>query len=727
LGNHRLPRGARVAAGAGSVLGFVVGLAAAASLPSRAAAGQVPGYAVEHGFDPRTDVLRLVILAVAPLIGGTAGMHLASRNRPRSAPATPESRSNGRGELPARTGLLLSAVAAHAIAVWTFLVVPLTRTGVPPVLSLAGLMAVSFGLTAVLGSGDSGRGAVFLAAACPILPLTLLGERPPALWLALGVAGLVLPILARSAARALPGIARPLRTLLVWALLPGSVTGLVAAVLLRAPTVADVFEDGHGLLPASEYLRGELPYRDIVPGHGLVTDGLLQTAQLALFGDDYRGLKRGTKVFGALFLPGFYALGYAATGSPAVGFGGLLLTLLLLPNYVFARAMLSIWTLALAIYASRTKKAGAWLACGAALPVGLCVAVDFTAYAVAGVAVALWVARGRRGAHLRKLLVGAAVSAGAIALVLAGFGILGEFARTTFVFLPSLLPAYALGFPPVELHKSGASLAAWLRNQAALIYVFFAISVVVSGALLPRGPRIGARARGLLPVLAWVACAMLSVIERHHVVYPLFPVPVGLLLLHRWVLGWRPWTSARALASGLVVAALALSREPASFVSTAAGAIVHPWTPPGVRAVDGLSRARGALFFPWDASLIEATSQMIRQADLRGGETWLDFANAPGLYYLFDRDCPIRYYEVPFYEAESAQREVIAAVAANPRVRTVLMSSGLLAQTIDGLANDTRAPHVAAFLRERFRPFYRAGGIEFWLRKDEAPVTSKRP
>jgi len=704
-----------------------VGLAVAASLPSRAAAGQVPGYAAEHGFDPRTDVLRLVILAVVPVIGGAAGMRLASRSRQWSAPAAPQSRSNGRRGRRAGTGILLSAVTAHALAVWTFLVVPLTKSGVPPVLSFVGLVAASLGLAAVLGSGDPGRGAVFLAAAGPILPLALLGERPPAFWLAVGVAGLVLPILAREAARALPGIARPLRILLLWVLLPGSVTGLTAATLLRAPAVADVFEDGHGLLPASEYLRGELPYRDIVPGHGLVSDGLLQTAQLALFGDDYQGLKRGTKLFGALFLPGFYALGWAATGSPVVGFGGLLLTLLLLPNYVFVRAILSIWTLALALYASRTKKAAAWAACGAALPVGLCVSVDFTAYAAAGVAVALWVARGRRGAHLRRLFVGTAVSAGAIAVVLAGLGILQEFVRITFVFVPSLLPVYALGFPPVAFHKSAASPGALLRDQAALTYGFFAISVVVSGALLPRAPRIGPRARGMLPVLAWFVCAMLSVIERHHVVYALFPVPVGLLLLHRWVRGWRSWTSVRALASGLVLAALALSRGPISFVSAAGGAIAQPWTPPDVRAVDGLSRARGALFFPWDASLIEATSEMIRQADLSADDTWLDFANAPGLYYLFDRDCPIRYYEVPFYEAESAQREVIAAVAANPRVRTVLVSSGLLAQTIDGLDNATRAPLVAAFLRERFRPFYRAGGIEFWLRKDEGAVTSKRP
>ena len=128
-----------------------------------------------------------------------------------------------------------------------------------------------------------------------------------------------------------------------------------------------------------------------------------------------------------------------------------------------------------------------------------------------------------------------------------------------------------------------------------------------------------------------------------------------------------------------------------------------------------------------DAALIDATSEMIRRADLRDGETWLDFANAPGLYYLFDRDCPIRYYEVPFYETDEAQREVIAALASNPGVRVVLVSSGLLAQEIDHISNDERAPRVAAFLRERFRPFWRNGPVEFWIRKDDPRVSPERP
>ncbi len=633
----------------------------------------------------------------------------------------------------AGAGLRVSAAAAHALTVWTFLVVPLDGR-IPPLVSLLGAFVVSWALAKFLGRGDADRGAVFLAAASPTLPLALLGPRPPGFWLAAAAAAIALPVLAGAAAGLVPALERLFRKLLRWVLLPGCVTVLVGAAILRAPTVADVFEDGHFLLPASEYLRGELPYRDIVPGHGLLSDGLLQTAQLSVFGDDYLGLKRGNKVVGLLFLPAVYALGWAATGSAAAGFGGLLLTLLLLPNYLFVRALLSLWTLVFSTHAARTKSPRAWVTCGAALPLGLCVAVDFTVYSAAAVAAALWVARGNRLAHLRRVLAGAGVSAAAVALTLAGFGLLRGFLHTTFVFVPALMPVYALGFPPLSLHGEAPGLSAWLRSQTVLDYFVFAIAAPVCGALLPRGPAVGPRARGLLPLLAWFLCANLSVIERHHAAYALLPVPVGLLLLHRWALDHRRATRPAALATGFVLAVLVLSREPLAYVGVAARAVARPWTPPDVRKVDDLPRADGAVFFPADAALVGATREMIRRAGLRPGETWLDFANAPGLYYLFDRDCPIRYYEVPFYETEAAQDEVIAAVGANPRVRAVLMSSGLLAQSIDALTNAERAPRVAAFLRERFRPFYREGPVEFWIRRDDvaaggdaADVSSGRP
>ncbi len=719
----RLPKGARFATTVGSALGFVAALAAAPNLPSRAAIGQLPGYAAEQGFDPRRDVLRLLVFALFPLIGGAAGMWLSARMSKRGARAAPGSGGEGRAVPRARPGFLLPAVAAHALTVWIFLVPVLVPRGAPPVPLLALLAAISFTLARVLGEGDSERGAAYLAAACPILPLALLGERPPVVWLAAGVGGLLLPPLARAITIVRPNVVRPLRALALVVLLPGSVTALAAASLFRAPGVADVFEDGHGLLPASEYLRGELPYRDIVPGHGLVTDGLFQAMQLRLFGDDYRGLKRGTKLFGSLFLPAFYALGFAATGSPAVGFAGLVFSFLFCPQYVFLRALLSIWTLALALYASRTKKAGAWLACGAALPVNLCVAVDFAAYAAAGVAVALWIARGNRFAHLRRLVLGGLASGAAIAIVLGSLGSLGGFVRTTFFFVPSLLPAYAMGFPPFVVPRDLESV---LRqaNGVGLLYGFAASGVVLLGALLPRAPRVGARARAMLPLFAWVVLAMLSVLERNHLEYALFCVPVGLILLQRWVRGWRPWTSPRAMASGTLLAALVLTRGPASLVAILADRIVQPPTAPTTRTFDEPLRARGALFAPWDARLIEATSEVIRHSGLRENETWFDFASAPGLYFLFDRDCPIRYYEVSFFESESAQREVIAAIERNPRVRLALVRSGLSAESIDGMSSAARAPHVDTFLRARFRPFYRAGDVEFWTRK-EGPIAGR--
>src|SRR4029077_19161903 len=42
----------------------------------------------------------------------------------------------------------------------------------------------------------------------------------------------------------------------------------------RAPRL-DLFEDGHWLMPANEAPHGAKPFRDIVPGHGLINDGLL--------------------------------------------------------------------------------------------------------------------------------------------------------------------------------------------------------------------------------------------------------------------------------------------------------------------------------------------------------------------------------------------------------------------------------------------------------------------
>ena len=715
------PKGSILAPGIGAFAGLLIGYAAASRLHLPPAAGQLPGYALENGFNPKTDVLRLAILLCASLLGGAvAGIVLRGRHalRPWRRAGGP-SGENARPEA-AVPGLLWPAVFAHALAVWTLLVGPLAPLGVSPGWLLVALAVLSLALATLLGGRSPKAGAPFLGAACPILALAFLGSAPASRALAAAAAGFVLPVFARIIGTRRVRLVRVLRVLTLVVLLPGSVTAMAAAAVMRSPRVANIFEDGHALLPASEYLRGELPYRDIVPGHGLVSDGLLASVQLRLFGDDIAGLKRGEKVSGVLFWPAFYAMGYAATGSPALGLGGLLFSFVAFPQYHNPRAIASLWALALAIHASRSKKRRAWLACGAALPVGLCVAVEFAFYAACGTAVALWVARGRRRLHLCWLASGAAASAAVIGLCMLAFGILGGFLRTTFVFVPSLLPVYAQGFPAFPVPHGAAQWMALPGNETALLYGFAAASLVLLGAFLPQAPRVGARARAMLPVCAWVVAAMLSVIERQHVGYALLAVPLGLLLVGRWAQGWRPWTSPRTAGVAAVPALLLWSLHPVSLLSSVAYAIAHAPVPAETVMLEQPPRARGGLFPAGDAKLVAATANMLRAGRMAQDETWLDFGNAPGLYYLFDRDCPIRYYEPGFYESESAQREVIAAVERNPRVRAALMSAGpaLAFGAIDRVSNAKRAPLVDAFIRERFRPFFREGEVEFWLKKD---------
>src|SRR5436190_5659101 len=82
---------------------------------------------------------------------------------------------------------------------------------------------------------------------------------------------------------------------------------------------ADLFEDSHNLTTASEMLRGERAYRDIIPSHGLIQDGLLDYLILR-FGRQTAGHVIETRgVIGSIVSVGLYAIGACATGSPDAG------------------------------------------------------------------------------------------------------------------------------------------------------------------------------------------------------------------------------------------------------------------------------------------------------------------------------------------------------------------------------------------------------------------------
>lgn len=746
---------------AGALVGLAAGALAALLIRLPVSPDQLAGFAKTRGFNPRQDVLRFALLGLGALAGAAFARYF-SRNPPaglllfRSLPIWLKlalaacvalaamaffQRVPLRWQFPvAWSGWLalgaaaplargtaserrigLAAAAAHALTLWFFLAAPAAKAGISSLSLGALLLAFSIFEGYWLGNRSLERGAPNLALAALAFPVAFWSGRSDAACVETATLAALLP-LAGPAIAAITGQVRAfLRALTVTVFLPGSIAALGAAACLHTPPMGNFFEDGHGLLPASEYLRGELPYKDIVPGHGLIADGVLQAVELRVFGDDYRGLSRGLKVVGAFFWPLVYAVGVAATGSPAFGFWGAALSFLAFPQYMFFRVMASLVCLALAARAARTGKPGAWLAAGAALPIAMLFALEFSFYAGAAAAAALAVSRGRRLANARRFLAGAFLSAAVVGIVFAILRILRDFLYDTFVFIPRLFPAYALGTPaaPASLGGHLQSLEAFtsLADRDALYYWFLIVALVVTSSLLVRAPAVSSRGRALLPLLVWFCAGTLSVIERHHFGYPLFVAQIGMLLLARWLKGHRPWSSLRGWVAVAVISVAILAQRPGDFVPAVVFGLANAQPPPGVAGLSEPARARGVLFPKDDAGVIATTGAFLRSGLLGQEETWLDFASAPLLYYLFNRDCPIRYYEVAFFETRAAQEEVIAAIARNKRVKAVLMRTGRPTDWVDGISNDQRAPLVFAYILKEFRPAFAKDGVEFWIRR----------
>src|SRR5262249_40448250 len=277
----------------------------------------------------------------------------------------------------------------------------------------------------------------------------------------------------------------------------------------------------------------------------------------------------------------------------------------------------SFWVLTLAIRASRTGNRRLWLACGALIPFSLLVAVEFAVYAAGAALVAIWIAREARVRALVAFAAGAAASARLTGLVLAVRGLLGAFVRTTFVFLPTLAPAYAMPLvrPALPGSSTFPNLLAWASDRTMFLYAFVVLAVVLLGAFLPLGARVRDRARVALPVLAWIVLAMVSVVERRHVSYPMYLVPLALVLLALWFKAERRWTSPRGLVAAAALAAVVVLWKPLAATRRLSATLVRSDTA-GHATFDEPRRARGGRFPEADARLVRATGTLIHAAEL---------------------------------------------------------------------------------------------------------------
>lgn len=477
-------------------------------------------------------------------------------------------------------------------------------------------------------------------------------------------------------------------------------------------TRMNFFEDGHSLLPASEYLRGERPYRDILPGHGLIEDGGFDA--LVFFTGEVNAGRRGKarEVFGTLTAVALYFLAFAVTGSPRAALLATLFTILLGLFTPVIRLLVPMATLAVLVAAVRWRRSRWFALAGFGTVLCGATSLDFGAYTFLTLIVALLRLRTpMRGPALRAALVG--ILSGVVPLMgaLALFGILDDFFHSTFVEVLRLSPAYTLGFHALPEAMSARRffpevLSELLDPRGVLYLAWPAIAVFAGVCLNRRWPR---RFEPAVLVSVFAVLTGISYAERHHLYFAM-PAVVLLVLLIVTLL-----RSNRALALVAIAAALVIA-NPTTHVSVLGMNRTTRGPAPNWLTIDDIGRARGALWHASDAAAVASVKRYL-SLSLAPDETFFDFTNSGALYFLFRRDHPIREYEVAFYQTERQQREVIQRIEENPKIRAALLPRTPDARFAVDIPNAWRAPLVHQYLVDHFELDFEEGELQFWKRK----------
>ncbi len=529
-------------------------------------------------------------------------------------------------------------------------------------------------------------------------------------WHALAIAVItpfILRVFLRNARRAV--------VVLVFVTYPLSLAAYTNAISIQTaegkPRV-NIFEDSHSLLPASEMLAGELPYRDIVPSHGLIEDGLFDYLVLKARGTTVGDTWKTRLTVGLLNAVALYALTWAMTGSAEAGFLAVLMAIMTNWFTPAIRLLPPLVTLALLCGAVRLRRLQ-WLryaaigtvACGAT-------SLDFGAYTFLTFLVAVWRFPGDRLKTLRAAATGIAIGVVPLFAGLAILGIFDDFLRTTFIEMLSLAPVYTLTmFHPPDVFANARvfpEVLVGLFDRTGFLYVIWCVVVVFVATTIFRRPR--RRYEPMVIVAVWITLAAISYAERHHLYYA--TAAAAFVVASTWFALRRR----NAFAPAMIVALLIVATPTSHFavlasVRDARGPVQEGWV-----EVPEIPRAKGGLFWHEDAAALRGVQKYAALA-LGPEETWLDLTNRGIFYFFLRRDCPIREPEVAFYETEDRQRDVIRRLENDMRIRAVLVPGYTGRYTVDGVPNQERAPLVWQYIQANFEPDFAEGDVVMWRRK----------
>lgn len=737
------------------------GFAIAISLPpfwlGPPAPGQLPGFATTMGFDARAPMRFVLGVILIPLLWTFALRPLLT------ILARDDTRAWARNAFAsAAVGIFWFVVLTHSLA-WVLiapalvLAVALAMRKVDahftrhdlillPVLAtvnlaLLDLLPRSVDQVLLLAAG------IVFAIRLAIVPTRQQTGLPPAMCFALAPLGLALqssfnsydirhtpwwplaiaivtPLLLRTLVHDSPATRARFRAGLRYVIYPLAAYAYLSAVSQLAADGmprADLFEDQQHMVPAAEMLRGEKPYRDIIPAHGFVQDALLD---FTIFRTGPVTLGRALKIRGVIsgtIIIAHYALVAAATGSPEVGLASTFLAMLLGTAGGSIRVLPAIATLAFIAYAIRRRDPRWLAAAGAGVVVCILTSLDHGAYTLLTLVIAALRFREDRKRALMFALAGGGATALVALAVMALYGMAVDFVRVTIFEIATLGPVYTLTAfdAPQSLQKilNIPEVLGGLLDKSSFLYVFWPLMMLLVVAALTSKvqvtPRRRAQREAFLIVAIYGVITALSYAERHHLLWQFVAAPLISIGIFRLFRSRIPL--ARAMAPVAIVIALMIAQPTAHIAITGALRRTRGPLDSGVQEL-ALPRARGALTKASDAVVIGVVQRYVA-AHLNPAETWFDFTNRGNLYFLLDRDCPIRQIEVAFYETPERQREVISRIEQDPRISFALMPGDPDTTAVDNVANRDRAPLVYAYLKEHFTPDYEEGGVVIWRRR----------
>lgn len=722
-------------AAAFAVWGFAIGIALIAVWNKPAPPGQLPGVATTLDFDahgPFRWIAGLMLLPVfvplllRPVIRRLASGNAWARNAAIAAPLVTLWMATVRHDVrwtlvPCALVLLAATLLRHRDPGFTrrdVVLVPAFLTTLLAVLDVATNQPTDAALyIAALIVFAVRIGVAFIPSSLPpalaflIAPLGLVlqtgffaRDQRYFGWHALALVAItpfVLRVFLKNARRA-----TAILVFLVYPLALLSYSHAVSATTAEGKPRVSFFEDGHALGPASEYLRGERPYVDVLPAHGLFEDGFFDFLAMRA-GDVTIGSRtKARELAGSLVSVALYFLAFAATGSAEGAFFAVLLGFLAGAYRGNIRLLAPLIALACIAAAVRRRRPRLFAYAAFANVIAGLVSLDFAAYTF----LTLLVAVIRNRAAIRYALLGLIAGAVPLAIALAAFGIFDDFLRGTFVETLSFGPAYTLEFftAPAAMKNLRAfpDVVGALLDRASFMYLFWCCMAIFTAVTVTR--RASRRLEPMVLLGVFIVATAVSYAERHHLYFDvLAPVVIVFLILR--LRGAMKWV---AIAAVMAIAIPTVHLGIAGWNRRARGPLDEKWV-----EIRELPRARGALFYATDATAI-ASAHKYADLSLRNDETFFDFTNSPLLYFLLRRDMPVRWYEVAFYESEEAQREVIRRIESNPKIRAALVPASPQGRfSVDGIPNATRAPLVWEYLQAHFVPDFEEGDVVFWRRK----------